>query len=147
MKKIIIAGFAIVFSAGILVFSPSAQKAENTPLKNEAEKCAMLPFEAAYRESEAVFVGEVLSAEKKGDDKVFKFKVEKYWKGKNEKNVEVSVYESARFQAWFQTGEKYLVFAYDEDGKLHDTARCSRSKDLENASEDLTKLGEGKSPK
>jgi hypothetical protein len=147
MKKIIIAGFAIVFSAGILVFSSSAQKAENTSLKNEAEKCAVRSLETAYLESNAIFVGEVLSSEKKGDDKIFKFKVEKYWKGIDEKNVEVSVYESTRFQAWFKTGKKYLVFAYEEDGMLHDTARCSRSKDLENASEDLTKLGEGKSPK
>jgi hypothetical protein len=147
MKKIIIAGFAIVFAACILVFSPNPQKAENTSLKNPSKKCAMLSFEAAYRESEAVFIGEVLSSEKKGDDKVFKFKVEKYWKGKDAKNLEVSVYESTRYQAWFETGKKYLVFAYDEDGTLHDTARCSRSKDLENASEDLTKLGEGKSPK
>jgi len=147
MRKIIIAGFAIVFLGCVLVYLSNPQKAESESLKNRAEKCAAPTFEVAYRESDAVFVGEVLSSEKTGDDKVFKFKVEKYWKGKDQKNVEVSVYETARFQAWFQTGEKYLVFAYDEDGKLHDTARCSRSKDLENASEDLTKLGEGKSPK
>lgn len=147
MKKIIIAGFAIVFSSGILVFSSNTQKAGSDFPRNETGRCAVRSFEAAYRESEAVFVGEVLSSEKKGDNKVFKFKVEKYWKGKDAKNVEVSVYESARFQAWFKTGKKYLVFANEEDGTLQDTARCSRSKDLENASEDLTKLGEGKSPK
>jgi hypothetical protein len=147
MKNIIMAAFAIVFSASVL-FSSGAQKIEHNFLSNEATKCRMATFEEAERESDAIFVGEVLSAEKSGDDKVFTFKIEKYWKGKDAKNAHVSVYESARFQAWFKTGEKYLVYAKaDDDGTLRDSARCSRSKDLENASEDLTKLGEGKSPK
>lgn len=148
MRNIIIFGLAIVFSAFTFLFSSNIQKAESIFQKNEAAKCRALSFEEAYRESEAIFVGEVLSAEKIGDDKVFKFKVEKYWKGKDAQNVEVSVYESTRYQAWFKTGEKYLVFANsDEEGVLRDAARCSRSKNLENASEDLTKLGEGKRPK
>lgn len=148
MRNTIIFGLAIVFSAFTFLFSSNIQKAESIFQKNETAKCRVLSFEEAYKESEAIFVGEVLSVEKIGDDKVFKFKVEKYWKGKDTQNVEVSVYESARYQAWFKTGEKYLVFANaDGDGVLRDTARCSRSKDLENASEDLTKLGEGKRPK
>ena len=147
MRNTIIFGLAIVFSAFTFLFSTNIQKAESIFQKNEPAKCRVLSFEVAYKESEAIFVGEVLSAEKIGDDKVFKFKVEKYWKGKDAQNVEVSVYESTRYQAWFKTGKKYLVFAKSDDGVLHDTARCSRSKNLENASEDLTKLGEGKRPK
>lgn len=148
MKNFVIFGLAIVFSATLLVFSSNTQKAESESQKKETLKCRVLSFEEAYKESEAIFVGEVFSAEKNGDNKVFKFKVEKYWKGKDSKNVEVSVYESTRFQAWFKTGEKYLVYANaDEDGTLRDSARCSRSKEAANASEDLTRLGEGKSPK
>jgi hypothetical protein len=148
MKKIIIGAFAIVFLAFTFLFSSNIQKAENILQKNEAAKCRVLSFEEAYKESEAIFVGEVLSVEKNGDVKVFKFKVEKYWKGKDEKNVEVGVYESTRFQAWFKVGEKYLVYAnLDDDGKLQDSARCSRSKEEADASEDLAKLGEGKRPK
>ena len=139
MKNFIMAGFALLFSASVL-FSSGTQKIESNFISGEAAKCRMPTFEEAQRESDAIFVGEVLSSEKKGDNKVFKFKVEKYWKGKDAKNLEVSVYESARFQAWFKTGEKYLVFAKaDDDGTLRDSARCSRSKDLENASEDLTR--------
>lgn len=147
MKNIIMAGFAIVFSTSVL-FSSGTQKIESNFLSSEAAKCRVLSFEEAFKESEAIFVGEVLSSAKKGNDKIFKFKVQKYWKGANKENIEVSVYESTRFQAWFKTGEKYLVYANaDEDGTLRDSARCSRSKDLEDASEDLNRLGEGKSPK
>ncbi len=148
MNRIFITAFAIVFSTFTFFYSSNIRKIESKPQKNEAGKCRMPSFEEAYGESEAVFIGEVLSAEKKGDDKVFKFRVEKYWKGNGEREVQIRVYESTRFQAWFKTGEKYLVFANaDEEGILRDYARCSRSKELENASDDVEKLGEAKRPK
>ena len=60
---------------------------------------------------------------------------------------EIHVYETSRFQAWFKKGGKYLIYApADEDGKLR-VGRCSRSRDVENAEEDLQKLGKGKIPR
>ena len=85
--------------------------------------------------------------EKDGDTRTFDFKVEKYWKGADAERVEILVYETARYQAWFKKSGKYLIYATaDEDGKLR-VGRCSRSRDLENAEEDLQKLGKGKVPR
>ena len=107
-------------------------------------KCRMPSFEEAYQESKAIFVGKVLSERKEGDDKIFKIRVEKYWKGKQSKIVEVSYYETMRYQAWFQVGGRYLVYARgNDDGTLSD-GRCSQTKKYSEAKDDLKKLGKGK---
>ncbi|HVE55780.1 MAG TPA: hypothetical protein VNB22_03065 [Pyrinomonadaceae bacterium] len=136
---------AFVFSAGVFGFLSNLQKAESAV--NFNSKCAIASFQTAYSQSKAVFAGEVVGEDKDGDTRTFDFKVEKYWKGSDAAKVEILVYETARYQAWFKKGGKYLIYATaDEDGKLH-VGRCSRSRDLENAEEDLQKLGKGKIPR
>ena len=111
-------------------------------------KCAPPAVEAAYKNSKAVFVGEVLSVASDGDVKTFTFAVEKNWKGATSEEIEVSVQETMRYQAWFKVGEKYLVYARGngkDDERLWEF-RCSRSKSLEHAAEDITKLGRVKKP-
>jgi hypothetical protein len=112
-----------------------------------AGKCGIPAIETAYKNSKAVFVGEVLGIAKEGDVKTFTFKVEKYWKGVSGRQIEISVQETTRYQAWFEVGGKYLVFARgnEGDGKFWEV-RCSRSKRLEDASEDIKKLGRAKKP-
>lgn len=145
--KIRIIVFAVVFSAIGFGFSSNLQKAESAGFVRTNSKCAIPNFERAFEQSEAIFVGEVVSEEKSGDTKTFNFKVEKYWKGANKKNIEINVYETARFQAWFKTGERYLVYASaNEKGKLN-VYRCSRSKSIESAEDDLKRLGKGKAPR
>jgi len=145
MKIRFIIALAFVFSAVFFAFSSNFQKAESAV--NFKSRCAIASFQAAYNQSKAVFVGEVVGEEKDGDTRKFDFKVEKYWKGSDSENVEIFVYETARYQAWFKKGGKYLIYASaDEDGKLR-VGRCSRSRDLENAEEDLQKLGKGKIPR
>ena len=145
MKIRFIIASAFVFSAIVFGFSSNFQKAESAV--NFNSKCAISSFQTAYQQSKAVFVGEVVGEEKDGDTRTFDFKVEKYWKGSNAKNVEILVYETARYQAWFKKGGKYLIYATaDEDGKLR-VSRCSRSRNVENAEEDLQKLGKGKIPR
>ena len=110
-------------------------------------KCAIPNLKTALQNSSAVFVGKVLSVTKNGDEKTFEFRVGKYWKGAKRKKIQVSVLETSRFQAWFEVGESYLVFARtDEDGKLRD-GRCSASKTLSEASKDLKELGRAKVPR
>jgi len=110
-------------------------------------KCAIASFQTAYQQSNAVFVGEVISEKKNGDTKTFDFKIEKYWKGADRQNIEINVYETARYQAWFKTGKRYLIYASaDGDSELH-VGRCSRSRDVEDAKEDLQQLGKGKIPR
>ena len=147
MKIRFIIAFTAVFSAIGVGFSSNFQTAESASRVKFGGKCAIPAFRSAYSQSKAVFVGEVVGEEKNGDLRSFDFKVEKYWKGADARRVEVLVYETARFQAWFKKGEKYLIYApADENGKLR-VYRCSRSRDVDNAEEDLQKLGEGKSPR
>lgn len=112
-----------------------------------AGKCYIAPFGESYSRAAAVFTGEVVSEDKTGDTRRFVLRVDKYWKGKISKEIEIFVNENARYQAWFKKGGTYLIFASADDaGKLR-VGRCSRSKDVEFASEDLKKLGKGKTPR
>ena len=114
---------------------------------NFGARCAVSSFQAAFDQSKAVFVGEVVGEEKTGDVRTFDFEVERYWKGSSAKRIKIHVYETARFQAWFKEGGRYLIYApADENGRLR-VSRCSRSRDAESAEEDLQKLGQGKIPR
>ena len=110
-------------------------------------KCQLPNVETAYQDSKAVFVGKVLDVSKDGDVKTFTFKIERYWKGTTSEEIQINVRETMRYQAWFQVGESYLVYARgDEDNDKLWEIRCSRSKSLTDASEDLTELGKAKKP-
>jgi len=105
-------------------------------------RCAVANLKTEYANSKAVFVGEVLNVASDGDVKTFTFKIEKRWKGATAgKTIKIDVQETTRYQAWFAVGEKYLVFARgsETDEKLWER-RCSRTKSLENASEDISEL-------
>lgn len=147
MKIRLIVVFAVVLSAIGFGFSSNLQKAESEALVNINSKCAIPTFQRAFQESKSVFVGEVVSEEKNGDTRIFNFKIEKYWKGADKQNIEINVYETARYQAWFKKGEKYLVYATADEGDKLRVGRCSRSRDAENADEDLRQLGKGKIPR
>jgi hypothetical protein len=122
------------------------------PIKGEEKitigKCRISDFKTEYADAKAVFLGEITNVETDGDVKIFTFKVEKYWKGAANKKIEINVQQTMRYQAWFKVGEKYLVFARgDESGEKLWERRCSRTKALANASEDLQQLGKGKIPR
>ncbi len=145
MKIRFVLVFAAVFLAIGIFLSSDFQTTESAGLVNS--KCFVRSFKTNYRQSKAVFVGEVVNDEKNGDIRTFKFNVEKYWKGANTKNVEVNAYETRRYQAGFKKGEKYLIYAgVDENGKLQ-IGRCSRSVEAANATKDLEQLGKGKIPR
>ena len=111
-----------------------------------AGRCAIAKLKTEFANSKAVFVGEVLSVTSDGDIKTFTFKIEKRWKGAASKEIKVSVQETTRHQAWFEVGKKYLVFARgDETGKLWEQ-RCSRTKPLADASEDVSELKKLRKP-
>ena len=138
MKNRILLSCALVFSAFVIGLSSNVQKAES---RGSGARCAVLTVKSALQHSTAVFVGEVTGEEKNGDIKTFKFKVEKYWKGADRKEIEIFVYQTARYQSPFKEGEKFLVYAMaDDDGKLT-VSRCSRSRALEHAEDDIKATG------
>lgn len=133
----------ILLIATVTGFSANGTESSATE-SNLFAKCRVPYFEESYKESKAIFVGKVLSVRKEGDEKIFKFQVEKYWKGKKSKTLEVKYYENMRYQAWLEVGKKYLVYARgNDDGTLSD-GRCSLTKIYSEANPDLKKLGKAK---
>lgn len=126
----------------ILIFTILPLKAKGS---ENSGKCKIADFKIEYAGAKSIFVGEILNVATDGDVKTFTFKVENYWKGTASKEVKISVQQTMRYQAWFEVGEKYLVFARggERDEELWER-RCSRTKRLADASEDLQQLGKGK---
>lgn len=147
MKIIKLFALGVIFSTIAFVFPSNLSNAKNTNGEALGARCAIPSFTAAKDRARAIFVGKVLSKKSNGDEKIFEFKIKKYWKGEDKKKIKVSVYENPRFQAWFETGETYLIFADadEDDGKLF-VGRCSRSQETDAASEDLKLLGAAKKP-
>lgn len=147
MKIRFFLALAAVFTAFGFSVASNFQTARGASFAAFGAKCKVNPFDIAYRQSSAVFMGEISDEEKVGDFRIFKFKVEKYWKGSIKEKTEVFVYETTRFQSWFKKGGKYLVYANaNENGKLS-VSKCSRSRSVESSEEDLKKLGKGKTPR
>ncbi len=141
--KVLILFAAIAMFTG---FSANHTKISANELANFA-KCAVPSFSTGFKNSKAVFLGKVIGERKEGDEKIFTFAVERYWKGGKSKTLEVRHYETMRYQAWLKVGEKYLVYAHkDENGNLFDS-RCSLTKSYSQAKADLKLLGKGKTTK
>lgn len=128
----------------VLVYAISSPAVEDV---SAAAKCRVSSVDAAFKNSQAVFTGKIKSVVKTGDVKTFTFEVEQFWKGEPNEKVEIGVQETMRYEAWFEVGESYLVYARsgadEDDGKLWEV-RCSRSKPLADASEDVSELGRAK---
>lgn len=144
--RFFIALAAVLTAFGFGISSNFQTAVESAGRAGFAARCATAPFERAFAQSKAVFVGEAVSDEKSGDVRTFEFQVERFWKGNVGKRVAIEVYETPRFQLNFEKGEKYLIYAPEIDGKLR-VSRCSRSSRVDSAEEDLQKLGKGKVPR
>jgi hypothetical protein len=114
---------------------------------NSLAKCAT-PANArdAMKQSATVFSGEISQVYENGGEITLKFKVAKFWKGNLKKTVSVKVSTNAVYSPTFKAGEKFLVYAWADNGQFY-TGRCSRTKELTYAGDDLRALGKGKVPK
>jgi len=93
------------------------------------------------RRKDAVFSGEVSEINRESGK--IEFKVERFWKGPRAKKISIK-YEISTCTFVFYVGKSYLVYAYGE-GVL-ETDTCTRTRDLDKASDDLKELGEGEEP-
>lgn len=138
MKKV------FLLSLFCLVFFAIASEAK---VCEAGAKCAVPRLPEAVSYSKAVFSGKVINVEKDGDTKIFTIQVNNYWKGPVKRKVKVYILETMRYQAWFELGKSYLIYARENnEGKLSD-GRCSPSKRIEDAREDLKYLGKGRRPR
>jgi hypothetical protein len=112
-----------------------------------AVRCMNQPksVEGTFKKSNAVLVGEVIEVKDAGALKEARLRVEQSWKGVETKEVIVLATRTAESPR-YQVGERYLIFASLQNGKLL-TGTCSRTKKVEYAQEDLQQLGAGKKPK
>lgn len=131
----------------ITLFSLSLFTVIRTPLAF-ACSCAMpgTPSEE-LKESTAVFSGMVINIDRDltGYEYKVRFDVEKIWKGISDKTVVVSTGMGGGDCGYeFKEGERYFVYAYGENSL--GVGICSRTKLLSAAGDDLSALGEGKTP-
>jgi hypothetical protein len=95
--------------------------------------------------SKAVFAGTVVKVESEDRPFTTTIKVERWWKGDLPEEI-VLVGDGGSCEFHFTPGKKYLVFAYEEDGRLK-TGSCSRNVTLDKAGFRLRVLGKGNRPK
>ena len=135
----------IFVSILLALFGSFPQYFSNTEvIASEIRRCAIPNFIEAKRQATTIFVGKIISETETDNGKTYKFKVEKYWKGKKSKIVFINVNENSRFQSWFEVGKKYLIFATISEDKELFVGRCSRSSDVESAANDIKSLGKAK---
>ena len=105
MEKRII--FLALVTIGLVLTVFTSSKFETVAKESTiSAKCAIREFNEELKYSKAVFVGKVLSIrEEPSSQKIIEFKVAKYWKGIKTKKVEVTVYETSRYQAWYEVGK------------------------------------------
>jgi hypothetical protein len=102
----------------------------------------------AYKDSQAVFSGKVLKIHR--NEKLFyievRFQVEKSWKNKLAKEITITTgLDSAGCGFSFESGEKYLVYAYRSTKNL-ETNICTRTNLLAQTNKDLVVLNRLKKP-
>ena len=106
--------------------------------------------------SDAVFSGVVEDIRwNGGDNERIIFTIEKIWKGLEPERKEIQIFtdrpslvekftdKNLGCGFLFEEGEKYLVYTYVEKASPHRVSRCSRTKKLEEAEEDIKILNEG----
>lgn len=146
MKNRAIILCAVIFSAFGFAFPSNIQKTERLDSAENGALCNLQTLKQTIKSSSAIFAGKLVGEEKKGDYRIFRFAVQRYWKGTKAKNITIEVYETPRFQARFEIGEEYLIYADQINGKLQ-IGRCSRFSQLSAAQSDLKSLGKGKKSK
>lgn len=136
--------FSILFLASVFavnasnVFACSCFTPEGIPIEKQVKD--------AYTKSSSVFVGQVVDVIKKPETNLIKFRVEKSWNNKFQKEMTVSTPGNSAMCGYeFQVGKKYLVYASGENDKLS-TYLCTRTASA-TANKDVALLNKIKKPK
>ncbi len=106
------------------------------------------PPQQAMDEAAAVFEGRTFNTQDIDPYKVaYEFEVTRFWKGDLTATVRLETRKSgASCGRSFREGVTYVVYASQtQDGLLRDSL-CSRTREVEAASEDISVLGPGKTP-
>jgi hypothetical protein len=136
--------FSIFFLASIIAVTASDALAcscftpEGIPIEKQVKD--------AYTKSSSVFVGQVIEVIKKPDNNLIKFRVEKSWSNKFQKEITVSTPSNSAMCGYeFAVGKKYLVYASGENANLS-TYLCTRTAPA-GANKDIAVLNKVRKPK
>jgi hypothetical protein len=136
--------FSILFLICIIavtasdVFACSCFTPEGIPIEKQVKD--------AFTKSSSVFVGQVVEVVKKPDNNLIKFRVEKSWNNKFQKEITVSTPSNSAMCGYeFVVGKKYLVYANGENANLS-TYLCTRTASA-TANKDVALLNKIKKPK
>lgn len=109
----------------------------------EARACSCVPPPppaTALARSASVFIGEVVSVTAEGQQKRVRLTVDERFKGEGDELVTLlTPAQSAACGRNFVKGTRYLVYAEEVEGVLHDHL-CSRTTSLDQAKDDLEAL-------
>lgn len=141
MKKIIL---AFIFSAFLTVLTAGEIFACDCIIWTSENLQGLV--EHGYKNSEAVFSGEVIQINQKPNTAFIKvkFRVEKSWKNASEKELMLTTAYSETCGYKFKVKEKYLVYAQGESDNL-EASICSRTSILK-SNKDVDFLDIMKSP-
>jgi hypothetical protein len=131
-----------LFAIGFVMFP--IEFGQNEVIAREEAKCRIPGLQEAKKEASSVFEGKILEVTPNENGKTFVFSVSRYWKGVKTKKITIYVNENARFESWFEVGKKYLVFANLDESKKYVVGRCSRSNEIEQATDDIKSLGKSR---
>lgn len=113
-------------------------------VSRSAHACQCFPPKNLYKVSKAVFFDELINSTQPDGDalRILTFRIDKFWKGIESRELTVLTPRPDRCGYYFSVGEKYLIYAGEENGEL-ETGPCRIvSEDL--AGHDLKKLGKPK---
>jgi hypothetical protein len=118
--------------------------------KAYACSCPILTFEEGFKNADKVFSGKVMAIKKTGSREnglAVKLNVQKTWKNTEETQMIVyTALDSAGCGFHFEEGKEYLVYTSENQEGKDVVSLCSRTALLEDADEDLAKLGAGAVP-
>ena len=103
-----------------------------------APKCAFETPVERLKTSKAVFSGEAIEVRESEGVQVVMFRVSRSWK--NARVREITVTNFVHHEGpYFQRGKRYLVYAYEQNGKLS-TGACSGTGEVEYAQDSIKQL-------
>lgn len=123
-----------------------------------AGECLQPTFKQALKRADTVFVGTVLDVSDvkqvtyvDGFGSLYKIRmrVDEYWKGVENKEINFMIYWGGTEQQWsfdlMKKGDRFLIFAQKGvKGDELNVVDCSLTDKVENAKDNLARLGKGK---
>jgi hypothetical protein len=131
----------------LLTFAATLAFAALKPAAASACSCMQQTQEDAAQNAGAIFEGRVTRIENPEGNPTIHFQVVRSFKGPSQESLTASTANSSASCGYgFEQGKSYLVYATQEAGGALAVSLCSRTAPIENATEDLNKLGLGVTP-